>query len=1067
MPLDARIAPDGGAVTFAWMGDVWIADLDGAAPARRLTTHPATDRRPLVAPAGDRVLFVSDRSGTDEVWIVPIAGGTPTQVTRGGWVGTPVEWLADGSGFLAVATGDDSPFSTEARRVQRVALDQDRAPVDLVDAGTNTGTLSPDGTHLLFVRGRVPEFRKGHRGAASEQIWLADLTADGAPALTRHTADLEDFQNVSERDPIWWPDGQGYWFVSDPDGAFDLYSRRLADGAVQRVTDVRKLDGSDDGVVAPSASADGRRILFRRRFDLALLDVASGAIRPVDLRARTDTLASPIERRRLDGAETVAFTDDGKQIALVAGHDLYVMDRVLREPQRVTTTPAVEADLVFADGGKRLYFTSEASGEVDVWEATCDDPDGYWWRPGASFTLRKVTDDRAVESRLVVSPTGEHIAYLKDRDLWVMDADGTDHRRVFASWDGPDFDWSPDGRWLCWSVMDGEFNDEVWVAPLDGSRPPFNLSRHPDRDSSPRWSADGSRIAWVGRRDGEESDIYYVTLTRDVAEETERDRKLREALEAMGGKKKGGKGDGEKKSESGEDAPAAEASDGPQVTIDFDGIHDRIGRIRISDSREFGLLWSPKGATLLFQATVDGERGLYKVEFPDELSPKKVAGDALRGARWLAAGNQIVGQAGSTPASANPSSGKVDRFGFQVAEERDWREIRRLAFDQGWRAMRDSFYDGSTNNRDWSAIRDKYRPVAAELLGRAEFSELMNMMLGELNASHLGHRGGADPLPPAPRPDWTPRAHHLGLRFDRGAGGPGLLVASVIPEGPTDQDRSRVAAGERVLAIDGNELAPERAIEPHLTFGEARDVVLKVRSAGGDEREVTVRPIPSVRGLLYEEWVEAARAKVEELSKGRLGYLHIRGMNDSSFKQMEEDLYHAGYGKDGLIVDVRFNGGGSTADHVLTALCQPRHAITVPRGGPQGYPQDRKVYASWHKPIVLMCNEMSFSNAEILAHAINTLDRGPVVGMRTAGGVISTGSSGLVDGSYVRMPFRGWYVLADGQDMELNGAMPDVALWNAPDGDDAQLARAVQVLQDEVANAPEDPELVPASSRGK
>ena len=145
----------------------------------------------------------------------------------------------------------------------------------------------------------------------------------------------------------------------------------------------------------------------------------------------------------------------------------------------------------------------------------------------------------------------------------------------------------------------------------------------------------------------------------------------------------------------------------------------------------------------------------------------------------------------------------------------------------------------------------------------------------------------------------------------------------------------------------------------------------------------------------------------------------------------------------------------------------PRHAITVPRGGPQGYPQDRKVYASWHKPIVLMCNEMSFSNAEILAHAINTLDRGPVVGMRTAGGVISTGSSGLVDGSYVRMPFRGWYVLADGQDMELNGAMPDVALWNAPDGDDAQLARAVQVLQDEVANAPEDPELVPASSRGK
>jgi tricorn protease len=330
----------------------------------------------------------------------------------------------------------------------------------------------------------------------------------------------------------------------------------------------------------------------------------------------------------------------------------------------------------------------------------------------------------------------------------------------------------------------------------------------------------------------------------------------------------------------------------------------------------------------------------------------------------------------------------------------------------------------------------------------------------------MGHSPASDPLPSVERSqDWTPTTYHLGLRFDEDAEGPGLLVENVIPESPCSKERSLVRAGERVLSIDGVEVGPDTDLYAVMTMPEVHDMTLSVRSADGEDREVTVRPVASVRGLLYDEWVEANRRRVEELSNGRLGYLHIRGMNNSSLVQMEEDLYAAGAGKDGLVIDVRFNGGGSTADHVLTILTQPRHSITIPRDGGPGYPQDRKVYASWWKPIVLMCNEMSFSNAEILSHAVKTLDRGPVVGMRTAGGVISTGARMLVDGSRVRMPFRGWYVLEDGQDMELNGCLPDFALWNRPDGPDDQLAKAVEVLEAECNSRPADPELVPASQR--
>jgi tricorn protease len=187
----------------------------------------------------------------------------------------------------------------------------------------------------------------------------------------------------------------------------------------------------------------------------------------------------------------------------------------------------------------------------------------------------------------------------------------------------------------------------------------------------------------------------------------------------------------------------------------------------------------------------------------------------------------------------------------------------------------------------------------------------------------------------------------------------------------------------------------------------------------------------------------------------KLGYLHIRGMNWSSFLRFERELYAVGAGRDGLVIDVRENGGGFTTDHLLTILTQPEHAITVPRGGGQGYPQDRRVYATWSKPIIVLCNQNSFSNAEIFSHAVKNLGRGLLVGAPTAGGVISTGGRSIMDMGFLRVPFRGWYVGASGEDMELHGAEPHHLIWPAPGdwpaGRDGQLEKAVALLSEEVA----------------
>src|ERR1700722_4813947 len=277
----------------------------------------------------------------------------------------------------------------------------------------------------------------------------------------------------------------------------------------------------------------------------------------------------------------------------------------------------------------------------------------------------------------------------------------------------------------------------------------------------------------------------------------------------------------------------------------------------------------------------------------------------------------------------------------------------------------------------------------------------------------------------------------------------------VLAGGPADQKKSRLAVGDVVLSIDGTEVGPETDLTTVLNGPAARDVKLHVKGADGKERDVFMRPLTflQVRALLYQGWLDANRKAVEKASKGTLGYLHISAMNDVSFNKFIEELYAAGAGKDGLVIDVRENGGGSTADHLLTALSPPVHAVTVPRGGEQGYPQDRKIYASWNKPIIVLCNQNSFSNAEIFSHAVKTLKRGKLVGVPTAGGVISTGAERIMDIGTLRLPFRGWYLLNDGEDMELNGAVPDYVVWpepgQMPQGKDVQLSKSVEVLLDD------------------
>ena len=782
------------------------------------------------------------------------------------------------------------------------------------------------------------------------------------------------------------------------------------------------------------------------------------------------------------------------------------MDTVLKEPKQVTSTGGYEGDVEFSADGKELWFTSTRDGQCDVWKATRKDIDKYWWE-NTGFDVQQITNDAHVESDLRFDADGLRLIMQQGRgNLVSMNVESKEKTTLVKGFSGIDYDLSPDGQWIAYSKQDDDFNRDIWIAKLDGSIEPINVSRHPDNDGNPKFSADGKMLAFTGRRVDREVDIYFVYLQEEDSEETSRDRKIQEARELMEKKRKEEpnkkvENDNQDKDQSKRDkkndekakkvkASAEENkektekdSDGDEtdeeeseeeeleVKIDLDGIHQRVRKLSIPNSTEDDLLFSPDGQKLAFAATIDGKRGWYTVEFPDELKPKLLTSSIGSSAVWSSKADGILFLRNGSPSKVD-KGGKLETYSFKLAQTLSRSAWLKAGFDRAWLTMRESWYDKRFANRNWDDVRRKYSPVAAEMFDTEGLADVIELMLGELNGSHLGFY-------PSGRQErksegWKDETAHLGVRFVEDYNGPGLKVRDVIRNGPADRETSKLKKDDVILSIDGTVVDPAMDLTRLLNGRLDRDISLKVKresDEADDELTVPLRPISfsKARSLLYEQWLDHNRGWVDDASDGKLGYLHIRAMNMSSFYEFERQLFNVGYGREGLVIDVRDNGGGSTTDLLLTALTQPRHAITQPRGGGQGYPHDRAVFASWKKPIIVLCNQNSYSNAEIFSHAIKTLGRGKVVGVQTAGGVISTGSASVNDVGRIRVPFRGWFVVGTGQDMEQNGCVPDeivhVRPGELPRGTDRQLKRAVEILLDEVGDGATEKELIYASER--
>ncbi len=727
------------------------------------------------------------------------------------------------------------------------------------------------------------------------------------------------------------------------------------------------------------------------------------------------------------------------------------------EPADDSDEAAAEADAEDGEGD-----TAEGPEDVDN-EAAKDEEKpkvAERWHDALRFDIHPVVVGPTDAVAPAPSPDGRTLAYRAGLgDLVLLDLVSGEQRTALESWDfRGEFRWSPTGDHLAVSVSDEDFNADVLVLPADGSWGPVNVSQHPGNDTSPRWSSDGRMLAFLSERQGEGADVFVVMLDRTLEALTSQDLDAYFKERAEASKKRGVIDPIDWDSaEPGQESPKADRAEPPFTQEDLADAYRRLRRVTRYPGNESSLEITPAGDRVIFRAAggAGGSTGLYSAKW-DGSDEKRIAGGG--GVQHLSLdGTKVVLVSPSGASTVSPTGGSETRLPVSHTLEIDPEQLNLQKFHEMARTLGSAFYHPTMKGLDWAALTAEYAELARRAWTSDEFAEIGARLMGELSASHLGVTPPSDYT----NPDFRPSGR-LGIDATPIPDG-GFRVDRVLPRLRTTSGPMRLRAGDVITAIELEPLRPGDTLDARLAGRTGQEVVVTVQRdlatgvAPGDapvSLDLLVTPVSlgEERAMRYDDWQLYAAAKVDELSGGRLGYLHIRSMGATDLVEYERDLFAAAHGKEGLILDVRSNGGGWTTDRVLASLMYPQHAYTVPRGADpetRGYPRDRLFIQRFTGPANLLCNEKSYSNAEIISHAFKTLGRGTLVGQQTHGSVISTGGFTLVDGTRVRLPFRGWY-LPDGTDMENNGAMPDLVVEQTPEdeaaGIDRQLEAAVADL---------------------
>jgi len=1064
---DAAISPDGQTILFNAYGDLWKVPAAGG-DAVPLTLHDSWEGGAIWSRDGSKIAFTSDRFGDRDVFVMNADGSDVKRLTFHSSFDEPTDFSPDGKKILfASARGDDkdaSYFPTGALPELYEVSVEGGTPTRFMTAPAMEAKWSPSGDRIVYREEKSYESDLRQRDVSSfaRDIWVYDAKAGSHTKVTDNPA--------GDHSPVWNAEGDGLFMLSELEGKrFGIASLDLASNEVASLTDhggkpARGLSISDDGLMV--TSVHGSIYTYRQGEEPQKVDVRLPSLPFGDVE-------EPVGIR---GASEFAVSPDGKEIAFITRGEVFVTSTDFGATTQVTDTPEQERSISFGSDGRSLVYAAERGGSWALYESTIDDDAEPRFSAATALTEKELYRAEGTDAfQPVVSPDGEKIAFLENRDaIRVIDRDGSNPRTIFDaeynySYSDGDisFDWSPDSEWITadFAPRGYIFYTDIGVARADGSGDPVDISLNGYYDGGPAWHTSGDVILWYTDRFGDRShgswgsqgDVVAGFLSQGAWDRfnlTEHEQSLLEEAQSAND----GEGEEEEEGESIGDAVVSSFNNflksiglGPEEeaeesTIDFDGIDNRTVRLTVHSSDLGGAALTSDLSKLYYLAAFEGGYNLWSQDLKSGGTSMVAGLDAGFAVMELVDDENAIVLADGRLMKLNLSSGAPEPISIDAEMRVHANKERAYIFEHVWRQVQDKFYDPEFHGLDWDAIRAEYEPKVAAVSNNRDFARLMEEMLGELNASHTGmyYTGG--------NPSKDDSTAALGAILETAPRG-GLEVAEILPGGPLDKDGLDVKVGERIVAIDGDRIDGDANAWQFLNRKAGDRLRLTVAAGNSNrERDVTVRTFS--RGeegqLLYERWIDRRRAIVEERSDGRIGYLHIRSMSDSGFRQTFSELLGRNFDKEAIVVDTRFNGGGWLHDDLVQLLDGERYFDLRPRGRRvRGAPEER-----WAKPSIVVMNEGNYSNAHMFPYAYKLLGLGKLVGMPVPGTATAVWWEPQMTGDL----FFGIPQLPvldqEGNPLENQTLMPDIMVDNPPEdaakGDDKPLEAAVDALLEEL-----------------
>ena len=1032
---EPSLSPDGSQIAFASGGDIWeVASTGGV--AHLLATDPATEARPLYSPDGKRLAFTSNRSGNTNIYVLDLAAGTVARITYAEASEELDAWSPDGkwlyfSSNIQDPGGRSDVFRVAATGGTPMQVSREQYVPEFQAAP------SPDGGQIAMMARGLSNgqwWRNGHAHIDETELWLKPITEGG----TYRKLLADDAKHAW---PMWTPDGATLYFMSDKSGTENLWRIPASGGAAQPVTAF-----ADGRLIYPQMAANGSAIVFERGMEVWRFDIATSMAQRLAITLRGAPAAEMPRHLNIGSYDHMALSPDGQKVAVIGHGEIFAGPVKDGGPaRRITVSDGAETEVIWSPDSKRLLYVTEMGLD----------------RRLAEFDLKSgketVLTSTGIASSIAYAPDGKQVAYIRNAmelHVLTLGGDHADHmmapglRSLYGSDTPPVF--SQDGKWLAFPVIDNRSFTNVAVVPVAGGEARAVTFLGNGQLGKIVWSPDGTYLLFDTGQRTEDSKVVRIDLIPHTPKY--REDAFRKLFDDSPENPKPAATDSDEtpvaKSKS---LPVPTPSIPKPVAIDFAGIRERASFLPLAVSAQTPAI-SGDGMTLVFKASERGQENLYTYNL-DELSAepaiaKQITATAKPKGDFALSkdGKTLVyldgGELLSTPLDA-PKSKPV---GLKAEMDVDFATEKQVIFDEAWAMLDRDFFDAKFTGHDWKALRSTFQPYVAGAQTPDELRRIINLMIGELNASHSGIR-------PPRGPGAPPREHvgDLGLRFDREASeaGKGLVIREVLPLSPTFIG-GKIKTGDRLAAIDGIAITSTTNVDAMLRNKVDGRVTLGIANATGT-RDVVVRPVAvtTAQGLAYRAWVNAKRAYVEKASGGRLGYVHMPDMSEDSLSRLYLDLDAQNQSKQGVVVDIRDNNGGFVNGYALDVLSRQNYLTMVPRDLFAVPSRQALGQRALGLPTVLVTNESTLSDGEDFTEGYRALHLGKVVGQPTAGWIIFTGEERLIDGSTVRRP--GVRILGSkGDEMEMHPRAVDVAverpLGEDATGRDAQLDAAIAAL---------------------